>query len=536
MPLKRIVSGAEEIRAGSLGKGGLLVRLFFWLPFLFAAFAASEPYPSSNSSASSISSTPSAAYADDALESLLGFDLRRQVWVRPLPSPEADTAPARFSASIDLGYLNLVRKSGGGFPDFGETASAFKLATAAVPGLRIGLVAERVDRQRALGTASTSADLGGESWDWTGTVDYLLTPWLIPTVAVGGESGNAHGHSLRAFGLKGRAAYGMSWSMESGQTRRDFPLTVHLKDYRPLFLPLQWRARYERAALECRRGAWTAGWRGEWTQADFASVPDPGYSLGDSGSAWEQGAKLAWENVRDGAGWKAAADIRLGSGSHVFRGLNRRDRSQTRFSYQEAEHRAYSMRADLEALRPGWGWGGYAAGSELEYDALRPETAFNRHFWDRNGVIESYQGSLLSVFNSETWLLNGSIYAAQAGGGLWATRTMGAWRGEAGVGYGHLELESNSHLTKRETSLLLAYREEEIEKSYPKVIADVVTPELRVTCSLGGAFLIASAAQALPVRIRIERNGTGGAKGSVKRDDGFTGGTSAGLELGWRIP
>jgi hypothetical protein len=68
------------------------------------------------------------------------------------------------------------------------------------------------------------------------------------------------------------------------------------------------------------------------------------------------------------------------------------------------------------------------------------------------------------------------------------------------------------------------------------VIADMVTPELRVTGSLGRAFLAASAAQALPVRIRIERKGPGGAKGPVKPEEGISGGTSGRLELGWRIP
>jgi hypothetical protein len=528
MPLKSIGSGADPFRAGSLGKGGLPVRLFFWLPFICAAFAAS---------AAPTASTPATPYADDALESLFGFDLERQIWVRPLPAPAPDTAPpARFSASMDLGYLNAIRRSGGFFSDFGGTASAFELATAAVPGLRISLAAERADRQRALGDTATSVDLGAASWNWTGRVAYHIAPWLIPTVTVGGGSGDTHDHSLRSLELKGRIAGGFSWSAELGRKRQTFPLNVQLRNYRPLSLPLQWRASYERAALEYRRGAWTARWTGEWIQSGYASVPEPGYSLGDSGSAWQQAVNLAWERVRHGAGLKASADMRAGFGSHVFRGLNRQDRSQIRFSYQEAEHRAYSLRADLAALRPGWEWGGYAAGSELEYDALRPEIAFNRHFWDRNGVIDSYQGSLLGVFNSETWLLNGAVYAAQAGGGLWVAKTRAGWRGEAGVGYGHLELEANSHLTKRETALLIAFREEDFERTYPKVIADVVTPELRVTGSLGRAFLAASAAQALPVRIRIERSGTTSGKKTAKAEEGISGGTWGRLELGWRIP
>ncbi len=541
----RISTGTDSLRPG---KGGPPVRLSFLRPGHFEFGKRILRSASTFAITIGISSAPTAALftglsathataADNPLQAFLGLDYGRQIWMPALPVIAPDTLPPpRMSASLELDYLNLIRKTGSFAYDHGETVSAAHLSTAAIPEVEIHFTAERSDRDLDMGDTSTSANLGGETWEWMGSVAYHLTPWLTPTVTVGGDSRAQREHAVRALGLKGETGFGLAWSAELGDEHRDFPLTLHLKEYRPLILPLQMRQGYARASLEYRLGAWSAGWSGLWSRMRYADVPPNGYALGDSGRSWSQSGKVARDGIWNGAGWKASAEIQLGYGSHAFHGLSRRDQTQTRFSYQEAEQRSYSLRADLQSAHRGWDWGAYAGAAELEYDALRPDVAYDRHFWDRNGIIDSYQGSLLGVFDDETWLLNGAAYLSQAGGGLWAAKSLGGWRGEAGLGYGHLTLEANSHLTKRETTLILAYKEEDFDKTFPNVDADVLTPELRVTGSWGGMFLKASAAQALPVRVSIARTGGSGGGGSGTSDNEYSGGTRGRVEIGWRLP
>lgn len=536
-----IKAGTGSIRSG---KGGLLARLS-----IFRRLACFPACVFSAAAASVIA-------MENPMAAFLGMDLQRQIWMPALPpsygQPYGPTTepsppptgrdglpPPRFSAGVDYDYLDLIRKRGGFFYGYGETVSALRLSTAAIPGLDIRFSAERAERDMELGDTSTSVDLGGGAWGWTGTILFRFSPWFMPSVTIGGESRTRGISAQRALGLRGLIPLGkarLDWSADAGEMNSDFPLTAHLKDYRPMTLDLQMRKGYGQASLEYRRGAWSAGWNGEWTRMAYPHVPAMGYYLADSGSAWSYGAKAAYDGAGDGEGIRVAADVRIGFGSHVFRGANRKASSQTRFSYQEAEQRSYSARVDLESRLAACDWGAFLGASELEYNALRPETAFNRHFWDRNGVIDSYQGSLLGLFNTETWLLNGAIYAAQGGGGFWAAKAWRGWRGQAGLAYARLILESNSSLTKRESSLLLAFSEEDFDTVYPKVTADVVTPELRLSRSAGRFVLSVEAAQAMPVRVRIGGDGTDPDNTGSGDRGAYSGGTRGRISIGWRVP
>lgn len=486
---------------------------------------------------------PSAHGMGNPLESFLGMDLRRQIWMPALP-PSAppfapDSVPPRFSVGLEYDYLDLIRKSGGFFFDYGGTVSALRLSTAAIPGLDIRFSAQRAGGKLDLGDASTSVDLSGRDWGWSGSVLFRFTPWLMPSVTVGGDSRAYRESAQRALGLRGRIPMGdgrLDWSMNLGERNSDHTLTVHLKDYSPLEPALQLRKTFGQASMAYRRGALNARWDGEWTRLANPHVPPMGYYLGDSGSVWTHGAKAAYDRTVGDEGMKVTADIRMGFGRHVFRGANRKESSQTRFSYQEAEQRSYSARIDLESRHGGHDWGAFLGASELEYDALRPDIAFNRHFWDRNGVIDSYQGSLLGLFNTETWLLNGAIYAAQGGGGLWTGKSWRGWRGQAGMAYARLILESNSSLTKRESSFLVAFSEEDFQTAYPKVTADVITPELRMSRAEGRFILSLEAAQALPVRVRIGGDGKESGNRESRDGGGYSGGTRGKISVGWRLP
>ncbi|MDB5103874.1 MAG: hypothetical protein JWP91_1563 [Fibrobacteres bacterium] len=486
---------------------------------------------------------------ENPMQSFLGLDYRRQIWMQALPGvpdgegngfprvgePGSDSAP-KFSGALSLDYSDLIRRSGRFFYDHGQSASGMRFAATAFPDMEIRFSAERSDADLDFGDASAWVDQSGVTWGWTGSAAYRPSPKLTATVTLGGDSRTSHENALRALSMGGTVGSGFAWSATLGERNRDFPLTLYLKDYRPLAIPLRLRQRFESLAFSYGKGPWTASWSGDWTRLGYANVPPQGYVLGDSGATWLQAANLAFDRRRGGEGPKATMDFRLGSGSHAFRGTTRKDLTQTRFSYQEGEHRSYSLRADLLSSHRAWEWGLYAGASELEYDALRPDAPFGRHFWDRNGVIDSYQGSLLGVFNSETWLLNGAAYAAQAGGGGWAEKVFFGCRAQAGLGYQRLVLESNSHLTKRETSLLVAVEEETFDTTYPKVTADVLTPEARVSRSWGPVYISAEAAQALPVRVEIRREGKAAGTSAGKGGDAYSGGTEGRVEIGWRLP
>ncbi|MDQ2999929.1 MAG: hypothetical protein M3Y08_01510 [Fibrobacterota bacterium] len=191
----------------------------------------------------------------------------------------------------------------------------------------------------------------------------------------------------------------------------------------------------------------------------------------------------------------------------------------------------------MRAARESWEWGAFAGVAELEYDALRPDGAKNRHFWDRNGVIDSYEGGFLGIFNNETWLFNGAAYTAQAGSGLWVSRIQYGWKGRLGLAWQFLNLELNSRLTKRETNLILAYKEENFDRTYPRVQTHFLTPEAGLSKSWGPVFLSATAAQALPVKVEIRRDGNGnGAGADSGPDPKYSGGTRGRLEIGLQLP
>ncbi|HKP96715.1 MAG TPA: hypothetical protein VJ385_13240 [Fibrobacteria bacterium] len=510
---------------------------------------------------------------ENPLQSLLGLDYDRQIWmpcdapVSPLEKGPGFPAAAQlrdharaagenaaglpgFSAVLTFGYLDLIRKTGAFAFDHSETLFSLDLATTAVPHLEIRFAADRFQRDLDLGDAHSGIDLGASTWGWTGSAAYLLTPLFVPALIVGGNSRDSHDNDLKALSLRGAAAPGWDWSLALGEKNLAYPLAVEAPDYRPLSVGMRLRRKFRDLALRFRRGPWEGFWAGHWEESRYPHVRPEGYGLADSGSAWKHSAGAAFDRLRGGdsgrgspghggygnyGGYRASLDFEMGYGKHVFRGTNRKGENLYAFSYQEGAQKSYSLRSDLRAQSGRWEWGAYAGAAESEYDALRPDVAFNRYFWDRNGVLDSYQGGLLGVFNNETWLFNGAAYLAQAGGGAWGATRLGGWRGRLGLGYQHLTLESNSHLTKRETTFLLAYREERIDKTYPRVDADILTPELRVGTSWGRMEVMATAAQAVPIQVDMDGK-SGATSGTSKRGSRYSGFTRARLELGWRMP
>jgi hypothetical protein len=517
------------------GKGGLRARLSFspssWtnrltplLPaFAWTAFAA-------------LGFCPSVSASENILQSILGADHARRLWMPCEPRP-ADTSHAKLSATLAWDYLDLIRKTGPLAYDYAEAVSSLDVGAILSPGLETHLGLARSRRELGMRDSASGVDNGGRAWDWRATVTYRLTPWIVPSLSVGGDSHDPGVSSLSAFRLAGGVGSWLDWSLGVGRKSLSHPASLTVPDYAPIPLPVEVRQDFREAGLRLRSRGWDAAWTGRWTRAHYPGVRPRGYSLGDSGTSRSDSVALAFSRSGDGKGirrgFSASLTGEFAQGRHTFRGINRKGDGASLFSYQETLDKLYLLRADLRARRGAWEWGAFAGGGETEFDAVRPQTAFNHHFWERNGALDSYQGGLLGVFSDETWLFNGAAYAAQASGGAWSARSWEGWRAGLGLGYHYLRLESNSHLTQRQSTLLLAYKEKSFDKTYPRIDASILAPELRLDKSWGRITVSASAAQALPIRVEIAGGGTGTTRPA--QAGGFSGGTQARLELGWRL-
>jgi hypothetical protein len=503
--------------------------------------------------------------AGDPFQEALGIDYGRQLLLAPTPprsqvgalpgfaepglESEAfpigpDSAemreelpvPPRLSMLASVRQLDLIRKEGGFAFAHRRTSASLDISLAAIPHLELRFAADQTRRALSLGDSAASVDMGGETWGWRGAARIRVSPFLVPTLIVAGESaGNPHGDALEAIALQGSLPVGLAWSLALGRKRLDYPVDLRLSGYSPISLPLQLRQDFQTAAVSFREGPWEAAWAGHWMQADLPVVQPQGYALGDSGSAWRQDVLAAYERMRAGNGFRASLAFDVGLGRHVFRGINRKGENLYPFSWQEGAQKDYALRGDFRYACKRAVFGTWIGGGESEYDALRPETAFNKHLWDRNGVIDSYEGSLLGIFNNETWLMNGAAYAAQAGAGLWEESWFAGWRYRLGLGYQYLLLQANSHLTRRQTSFLLAYQEETFDATYPTIEADLVPVQVGLYREWGNLSLEAKIMGEIPARVRIYRTpGKGG--GEERGSPEYSGGTSGGFRIGYSLP
>lgn len=529
----RIAAGADILRSW---RGGPLARLF--VSPLILAFLAAPPSHAS----------------EDPLEAFFGADYGRQVLPGSQPPPAAigslpgfdttgtDSTAPRLSANASWRKRDLITMSPATPGEFGfahnRTLATFDVATAAIPGVELRGAADRVQREMLMGDSTVSVGMGDTGWGWRAAATLRLTPWLIPSLIVAGESSTPHGDALEAFAARGSMPFGVQWSMAMGRKRLDFPLRLRLKEYDPISLPMQARQRFAEGALKFSEGPWEAYWSGRITRSGLPRIPPQGYALGDSGSFWRQRARAAYDCLRpDGSGWMASLDFEVGAGNHVFRGRNHKDGDFYPFAWQEGVQKDYSIRADFRYGGAGYSRGGWIAAGESEYDALRPAVAFNHHLWDRNGVIDSYEGTVLGVFNNETWLLNGAAYSAQAGAGLWMEAPFWGWDHRITAGYRYLLLEANSRLTRRETNFILAYTEENFDDTYPTVEADLIPLEWHLSRSWGNLILDMDIRAEIPARVRVTRSGSSGSgSGGESGDEGYSGGTSAGVRVGYRLP
>ncbi|MEO7426030.1 MAG: hypothetical protein ABI036_12645, partial [Fibrobacteria bacterium] len=217
------------------------------------------------------------------MQSILGADHARRLWM-PCESRQEDTSHAKLSATLAWDYLDLIHKKGNLAYDYAEAVSSLEVG-AALAGLETRFGLERSRRELGMRDSASGVDNGGRTWDWRTTVTYRLTPWIVPSLSVGGDSHEPGVSSLSAFKLGGGVGSWLDWSLGVGRKSLSHPATLTVPDYDAIALPVEVRQDFQEAGLRLRSRGWEAAWMGRWTQAHYPGLRPRGYSLGDSGSA-----------------------------------------------------------------------------------------------------------------------------------------------------------------------------------------------------------------------------------------------------------
>lgn len=313
-----------------LRKGGLIARLSFCLlPCLAlcggASFAQGDPVEAALDADYGRQLLPGPEAPRPAVGALPGF----------APDPADTGAAPRLAAGLSLMQRDLIRRNAAFSLADRRTQGAFDFTLGALPGLELRFAADGQRRELGMGDTATAVDLGDDDWGWRAAASIPVSAWIIPSVIVGGRSSAPDGNALTALAFCGSTPIGLEWSLDLGRRRLDYPVTLKLRDYRPLSLPFLLRQDFQDLGLGYARGPWQAAWTGRWIQAGPPRTRPPGYSLQDSAALWRQEFRFAYDRLRQGSGFRAALDFDLASGDHVFQGLARKGANLYPFSWQE---------------------------------------------------------------------------------------------------------------------------------------------------------------------------------------------------------
>lgn len=494
----------------------------------------------------------------DFFQTVAGIDYDRHIWMHahpcaadpllvesmpglhragvPCMKDRTETAPAPvpapFALSWEQSYRRLIRKTGSFRLDHDESGPALGMHLNPAPGVALHSSWIGTERRRVY----AQSDYGGVQEDSPrqvrGSAEFAARPWLVPVVAGGTGS---DGYREAAVALRGSAA-GFSWGIASGLNHRREPLILELENYSPMTIPLFLRRDFHAAT-----GKWegeNAGvfWTGRLERTRHPETFEAGYSLADSGRNLEHAGGFFLQDSPSRGRYRISLEGGTLTGRHTFRGVNTGTEGTYQFSYAEARNHVRWARADAQASTGRVTYGAFAGASRLDWEIPRPETAAGRHFWDRNGVLDSYEGNVFGVFSRETWLFDGAAAFRQTAAGAWLAAPAGGWRARGGLTWHLVELHARGHLTKRTSSLLIAYSEKDYHPEFPGVRAHLLTPELTLTRVLGNLGVAVSVRQALPVHVRLRReDGTAATDRGLPGSSSYSGGTEARLQLGWRF-
>jgi hypothetical protein len=514
--------------------------------------------------------------AADAFETWMGIDVDRHLWMTTgacrdealieavpgvrrgggfcargpgAPASGEGDSPPRFSLEGSSSYRNLLRREPGSGGDslsrirHDDLTHALRLEGRPARLLRVRADLEtstppfsrRDFREPSLGF---SAEPSSPAWTARATLAVPILPWLVPAASAGTGSDGRH---EAALGLSGDLA-GFYWAFASGRQERDLPSRLLLEDYAPFDFPLQLRRTFHAASAEWRGRRLELSATARLTRDRHPGAPGAAYTGSDSGQSAEVIAGAAWSDSGAAGRWRAAVEGQRFEGRAVFRGLREREGGLYQFAYLETRARSAWLRAEVSLRRGAWEGGAFAGGGAVRWDAYRPEVPAGRFFWDRNAVIDSYQGGLVDLFSRETWLFDGRLGLGTRSAGAWAARSFGAWDLRSGAAWNHLDLEAHGRLTQRTSTLIVGTEERDAYLDFPGLEAHLLTPELSLARRFAewGMRVEVSVAQALPLRLRLREDagageGGGGDRALPSASD-YSGGTRARLLAAWTLP
>jgi hypothetical protein len=507
--------------------------------------------------------------AEDSFESVAGVDYDRHLWMRTEPCGDAALVTSvpglererpgctesvvvpdpSFSRALYVAweqeYRNLLSKK---TTDTADESTRFRhtdlnshleLRYRPLSWVTFRSNLEYTRSERSLQDNSVGQNFGGTQWISRNALELFARSWFVPVFAVG--IGSEENREL-AVGLRGDLS-GFSWAAIAGTSEKNVPLVLRLENYSPMSVPLLERQEYQALTAGWRGGLWEFNGTARRRLDRHPDTFDPFYSLVDSGESREVLAGAAYSSAGRASSGKdsgALPHFRISieaeylEGARVFRGV-RSTETLYQFAYEETRNRNAWARTDLRIERGTWRTGMYVGASSLDWDAVRPAIASGKHFWDRSGVLDSYEGNILNIFTRETWLFNGDFQYRQGATGMWAESTIRGWTIRPGLNVHILDAEAHGHLTKRTSTLIIAYTEEDYQLDFYGITAGFLTPELGLTRRLGRGRLEFFAAQAIPVSIRM-RHGVddgAGASQNLSSKRSYSGGTRANLRFSW---
>ena len=448
-----------------------------------------------------------------------------------LQSAPQDSTP--LSAALTTRYRNLVHNTGLPVHAHDDLTADLDLRLRPLPYLELNTVWEGASAHRSLQDSSLRLAFEPATPAWTvhSSLALLWFPAFTPIVAAGAGT-----EGLREMGFGARlGSGGVAVTMAGGWKNLEIPLSIDVPNYRPLSLPLMLRQTFQVISFEGRAKGFELYTISRFHQGRHPASFDSRYSLSDSGRSAEHSVGAAWTGTGEAGRHRLSAEGARYDGTRTFRGTRAGDDGLYQFAYEETRQRNVWARADAQTSRAGREAGVFAAVGAVRWDALRPEIASGHYFWDRNGVIDSYEGGLLDVFSQETYLFDGRAGLSQKALGAWVLLPAGVWQCRLGLSYHRVEMEAYGRLTKKTTTFLITYTEQEYAFNFYGVEADLLTPEDLVRRQFGRAFIEASVEQALPLSVRMRHapgSEPGGSPGQSKPSK-TSGGTLAWIRLGW---
>lgn len=328
----------------------------------------------------------------------------------------------------------------------------------------------------------------------------------------------------------GPSGTGFSTSLALHHSRTRTVVTAKVPGYTPLEAEGSLALRGVEAGLGYRMPGLALEWRGALDHAQGIHPNEPTLATAFEGWLGRQGGALTWVRPQAFTA-RLEGEGLLGNGTVIgYRG-----QTGPKYPFVYAPFDVFALRAAL-SIETETPWLTLGAGPQGAYGLahlLRPDDPAGRWLWNRNLILDAYQGSLTGLFSRQTWLGTGRAEWIDIGGAVWAERRFLFGRASdlaSGRASGfaanppsglktrlltslhHLEYGATAKVLKRDTELLIATRETLVQARLPRESRWVLRPQASLTWQPwpeGRLGLFAQASQAIPLGHAEKLDGRG---------------------------